>query len=102
VDSHGIDGLWNELYTFNFYFILFAVNSFGERFCALSDAYDKKLRVLAWKVAHELEMSFVHEGIYMCQVGPCFETVAECRMMLGMGADAAGKSANIVFLRHHI
>jgi len=65
---------------------------FGSRFCALSGAYDKELRSLVWKVSRDLNIDYVHEGVYFCQIGPCFETVAENRMIRQFGADAAGMS----------
>ena len=51
----------------------------------MSDAYDKKLKQLAWDTVRELGYeSFVREGVYIAQVGPCFETPAECRMMIAV------------------
>ena len=63
---------------------------FGARFLALSSAYDRELRQLSKKISKELGFNFVHEGVYMVQTGPCFETVAECRMARLMGADVLG------------
>ena len=72
---------------------------FGPRFPAMSDAYDRELRDLTKKVASELKMDFVKEGVYIVQGGPCFETVAECRMMMLLGADVTGRYINLPFLR---
>jgi len=65
---------------------------FGPRFPAISGAYDKDLRQLAHKISSDLGFDFVREGVYIMQSGPCFETVAECRMMKVMGADVTGMS----------
>jgi len=60
----------------------------------MSSAYDAELRELANQVAVQLGMkSSVHEGVYFCQAGPCFETVAELRMIKYVGGDVIGKSA---------
>ncbi|KAK3741155.1 hypothetical protein QZH41_011836, partial [Actinostola sp. cb2023] len=54
----------------------------GTRFPALSTAYDKCLRLLAQDTAKELGFeSFVRTGVYTAQVGPAFETPAECRYL---------------------
>jgi len=65
---------------------------FGPRFPALSDAYDKELSAMGKKAAAELGYDFVHEGVYCVQSGPCFETIAECRMLRILGADVTGMS----------
>lgn len=64
---------------------------FGARFVALSTAYERKLKTLAKEVAKNLGYNFIQEGVYMMQFGPCFETVAECKMARIMGADVMGK-----------
>lgn len=65
---------------------------FGPRFPAVSGAYNKDLRQLAHKISADLGYDFVREGVYIMQSGPCFETVAECRMLKTMGADVTGMS----------
>ncbi|XP_030608732.1 purine nucleoside phosphorylase-like isoform X2 [Archocentrus centrarchus] len=66
---------------------------FGLRFPCMSDAYDRKLRKLAHDVAAELGYSdFLREGVYCVLGGPSFETIAECRMLHRIGADAVGMS----------
>ena len=74
----------------------------------MSSAYDAELRALANQVAVQLGMkSVVHEGVYFCQAGPCFETVAELRMIKYVGGDVIGKSAVVYewfsfrFAHHH-
>ncbi|XP_058274703.1 purine nucleoside phosphorylase-like [Hemibagrus wyckioides] len=66
---------------------------FGIRFPCMSDAYDKEMRQLAQKVGDELGYShFIKEGVYCVLGGPSFETIAECRMLNRLGADAVGMS----------
>ncbi|KAG7273037.1 hypothetical protein CRUP_007193 [Coryphaenoides rupestris] len=63
---------------------------FGVRFPSMSDAYDRKLRQLAQQIGAELGFSdFLKEGVYAVLGGPSFETIAECRMLHTLGADAA-------------
>ncbi|VDP96787.1 unnamed protein product [Trichobilharzia regenti] len=50
---------------------------------------DKKLAI---KIAREEKFGdVVHEGVYGMNGGPCYETPAECKMMLMMGCDVVGK-----------
>ncbi|KAK3086270.1 hypothetical protein FSP39_016063 [Pinctada imbricata] len=66
---------------------------FGPRFPAMSNAYSLKHRKLAHKVARELGFhDFVREGVYNMLCGPNFESVAECRYIRMIGADATGMS----------
>lgn len=59
----------------------------------MSDAYDRGLQQLAHDVAAELGYSaFMKEGVYSVLGGPSFETIAECRMLRLLGADAVGES----------
>lgn len=58
----------------------------------MSDAYDRELRQLALDVASKLGYSdFLQEGVYCVLGGPSFETIAECRMLHKLGADAVGE-----------
>nr|CAH8838318.1 unnamed protein product [Trichobilharzia regenti] len=78
-------------------------DKFGPRFPALSDAYDSDLRKLAIKIAREENFEeLVHEGVYGMNGGPCYETPAECKMMLMMGCDVVGMSTvpEVIFARH--
>lgn len=69
-----------------------SVCRFGVRFPCMSDAYDRELRKLAHEVAAELDFcDFVREGVYCVIGGPSFETIAECRMLRQLGADAVGE-----------
>ena len=65
---------------------------FGPRFPAMTEAYDRSLRKQAKETMEELQMDYVQEGVYAMQVGPCFETVAESRMLQMLGADVTGMS----------
>ena len=48
----------------------------------MSDAYDRSLVKTALQTAQELGYSsFIQEGVYAAQVGPAFETPAECRFL---------------------
>ncbi|XP_060761370.1 purine nucleoside phosphorylase-like [Neoarius graeffei] len=76
---------------------------FGTRFPCMSDAYDKQMRQLAQEVGAELGFSdFMKEGVYCVLGGPSFETIAECRMLNSLGADAVGMSTvhEVIVARH--
>lgn len=57
----------------------------------MSDVYDKDIRLLAKQVAKELGIDkFMREGVYVMGGGPSYETIAECRYLRTLGADAVG------------
>ena len=61
----------------------------------MSDAYDRELQQLALDVGQELGYGdFLKEGVYCVLGGPSFETIAECRMLHKLGADAVGELLN--------
>jgi len=64
---------------------------FGPRFPDMTDAYSKRLRALADKVAGERGIELAH-GIYAALHGPSYETPAEIRFLRTIGADAVGMS----------
>lgn len=65
----------------------------------MSDAYDRELQQLAFDVASDLGFSdFLREGVYCVLGGPTFETIAECRMLHKLGADAVGEDH--LFTKH--
>ena len=67
------------------------IDRFGPRFPCMTDAYDRQLRLVAWRVGRRLGFqSFLREGISVILCGPSFETPAELRMMRTMGADVVG------------
>lgn len=58
----------------------------------MSDAYEQDLLGLSMESAQELGfLSFTREGVYCLLAGPCYETVAECRLLQALGADAVGE-----------
>jgi xanthosine phosphorylase len=63
----------------------------GPRFPSLRDAYDPELRALARRAARDLDVGLT-EGVYLAVSGPSFETPAEIRAFLTLGADAVGMS----------
>ncbi len=68
----------------------------GPRFFDMTEAYSKRLRLLAHDAA-ELE-----EGVYLSLSGPSFETPAEIRAFRGWGADMVGMSTvqEVIVARH--
>lgn len=73
----------------------------GERFVGLAQAYDRKLRQRALKVAQENGIP-LHSGVYCAVSGPSFETPAEIRMIRALGGDAVGMSTvhEVLVARH--
>jgi purine-nucleoside phosphorylase len=77
------------------------LDEFGPRFPGMTRAYDPQLMALTRKVARSLDLS-LQEGVYACLAGPTFETPAENRLLLLMGADAVGMStAHEVVVANH-
>ncbi|KAG7333196.1 hypothetical protein KOW79_003331 [Hemibagrus wyckioides] len=76
---------------------------FGVRFPCMSDAYDKDLAQLARQTAKDLGFDeFLQQGVYCMLAGPTYETVAECKVLQLLGADAVGMSTvpEVVVARH--
>ncbi|XP_053450903.1 purine nucleoside phosphorylase isoform X2 [Nycticebus coucang] len=76
---------------------------FGVRFPAMSDAYDRTMRekaLITWKQMGEERA--LQEGTYVMLTGPNFETIAECRLLQKLGADAVGMSTvpEVIVARH--
>jgi len=61
------------------------------RFPDMSEPYDGALREMALATAKELGVG-LQGGIYVGVLGPSYETVAEVRMLGGLGADVVGMS----------
>jgi len=66
-------------------------HDFGPPFPDMSAAYDPELRRLAVEAAAAAGFE-VREGVYAAMLGPSFETPAEIRMLIGMGATVVGMS----------
>lgn len=58
----------------------------------MSDAYDRDMRALVKQTAEEQGCSnLLHEGVYCMVAGPTYETIAECKLLQRLGADAVGQ-----------
>jgi purine-nucleoside phosphorylase len=68
----------------------------GPRFFDMTEAYSKRLRLLAHSVAE------IEEGVYLSLSGPSFETPAEIRAFRSWGADMVGMSTvhEVIVARH--
>lgn len=77
------------------------VDALGPRFPDMSEAYDRGLRDIARQAARVEGLS-LHEGVYLANFGPAYETPAEVRMARTLGADAVGMSTvpEVIALRH--
>jgi inosine/guanosine/xanthosine phosphorylase family protein len=64
----------------------------GPRFPDMTDAWSAELRKLVHAAAAEAGVNDLTSGVYLMVKGPNFETPAEIRMMIGMGAHAVGMS----------
>ncbi|XP_008830776.1 purine nucleoside phosphorylase [Nannospalax galili] len=76
---------------------------FGVRFPAMSDAYDRSMRQKAFSAWRQMgQQRELQEGTYVMLAGPSFETVAECRLLKELGADAVGMSTvpEVIVARH--
>jgi purine-nucleoside phosphorylase len=67
------------------------LDRFGERFPAMTDAYDPALRDAAREASARTGVG-LREGIYVMLAGPSYETRAEMRMLRSLGGDAVGMS----------
>jgi purine-nucleoside phosphorylase len=61
------------------------------RFVNMVDAYDPELRRRSHEIASGLGIA-LKDGVYLWYSGPSFETVAEIRMAITLGANAVGMS----------
>lgn len=73
----------------------------GPRFPDMTMPYDPQLRALAHEVARDQGIQ-LREGTYAYVAGPSYETPAELRFLLTIGADAVGMSTvpSVVVARH--
>jgi len=76
---------------------------FGPRFPAMSNAYDKELQKLVKETADEIGIGeSMRNGVYAMMSGPCYESIAELRMLVTMGANVVGMSTcPEVMVAHH-
>lgn len=74
---------------------------FGPRFFSMANAYDAGLRSTLSEVAQAAAIP-LHQGVFVAYSGPNFETPAEIRMMINMGADVVGMSIvpEVISARH--
>jgi len=73
----------------------------SDRFVDMGQAYDAALRRTALALAAQLGVT-LHEGVYAWMMGPQFETPAEIRMLVRLGAQAVGMSTvpETILARH--
>lgn len=73
----------------------------GPRFPDMSQAYSRRLRETARRIAAEKGVP-LQEGVYAGLLGPSYETPAEIRMLRTLGADAVGMStvSEVIVARH--
>jgi len=67
------------------------LDEFGPRFTDMSQAYDKEFIQMAEQCAEELDIK-VQKGVYAFWHGPSYETPAEIRAYMALGADVVGMS----------
>lgn len=67
------------------------LDEFGPRFVDMSRAYTPEYVELAQKCATDLDMK-VQTGVYAYWTGPTYETAAEIRAYMALGADVVGMS----------
>ena len=77
------------------------LDAFGERFPDMTAAYDLDLIARAEKIAKKAKIP-VRKGVYLGNTGPSYETPAEVRYYISIGADAVGMSTvpEVLVARH--
>jgi purine-nucleoside phosphorylase len=73
----------------------------GPRFPDMTTAYDKRFREMAVGQGNRLGIG-IDEGVYAALAGPSYETPAEIRYLLAIGADLVGMSTvpEVIAARH--
>ena len=82
---------WNPLVGPNEPRFAYLKKNCGLRFFDMTEAYSKRLRIIAMQAAEQEGMT-LEEGIYLAVSGPSFETPAEIRAFRSMGATLVGMS----------
>lgn len=74
---------------------------FGVRFPDMTEVYSRRLREAAHRLAAEMGLT-LHDGVYVAETGPTYETLAEYRMYRLLGGDAVGMSTvpEVIVARH--
>ncbi len=74
---------------------------FGPRFFDMTEAYSRRLRLLAQQAASAEHLELA-EGVYLGLSGPSYETPAEIRAFRTLGADLVGMSTvhEVIVARH--
>jgi len=77
------------------------LDELGPRFPDMSQAYDRKLSMLARQAAKDAGV-VLREGVYAGLSGPSFEGPADLRFLRAVGADAVGMSTvpEVIVARH--
>lgn len=77
------------------------LDEFGPRFPDMTRTYDRDLRRKAVEICAGLGYD-VHEGVYLGDTGPSYETPAEYKFYRMIGADAVGMSTvpEVIVARH--
>ena len=67
----------------------------------MTEVYSPRLRKAAREIASEMGIG-LHEGVYVAETGPTYETPAEYRMYTLLGGDAVGMSTvpEVIVARH--
>ena len=79
-------------------------DEFGPRFVDLSEAYNLELAEKLFDHCKKNNPDLtLHKGVYVCAIGPMYETPTEIKMYRTLGADAVGMSTAVSYthLRAH-